>query len=535
MANPTLRRGLPRMSGGEPWPPSTLVAAHQGAARHSLPTATSVTDNASVETGSRDWGKDELPIREELSQRSQSTEPPAWLRRGLPRLMDGEPWPPLSLVGASRPVPREPEGQATINEIAPPFKDTVITVATTHRASPPSTASDIPLRRGLPRAAGADPWPPEGFAPSIELELRADEPPQNQARQNPESTLATVKAERALDAPAATEASSTVAIAGPTNPAAAVASPAKKRTTPEPKRYGPYTRRQWIGVTGLGALGLLLITAAVVGFTRWLLSLEPLQDFVQTYPGEYPLPAVAPLGFPAWVGWQHFFNAFLMVMIIRSGLTVRYQKRPPAMWSERGKKGRKISLTLWFHQFLDVLWLFNGAAFVTLLMATGQWMRIVPTSWDVFPNALTAALKYASLDWPTENGWVNYNSLQQIAYFITVFIAAPLAALSGARMSGAWPTNAKRLTKVYPVEWARAVHVPVMIYFVLFIFVHVTLVLATGALRNLNHMYGASDEVNWVGFWIFCASLAVIAGGWIAARPLVLARLARLFGTVSRS
>src|SRR5699024_1581565 len=26
--------------------------------------------------------------------------------------------------------------------------------------------SDVPLRRGLPRTAGGDPWPPEGFAPA---------------------------------------------------------------------------------------------------------------------------------------------------------------------------------------------------------------------------------------------------------------------------------------------------------------------------------------------------------------------------------
>ena len=62
-----------------------------------------------------------------------------------------------------------------------------------------------------------------------------------------------------------------------------------------------------------------------------------------------------------------------------------------------------------------------------VLFVTGQWMRIVPTSWDVFPNAVSAALQYVSLDWPTENGWVNYNALQLLAYFTTVFIAAPLA------------------------------------------------------------------------------------------------------------
>ena len=55
----------------------------------------------------------------------------------------------------------------------------------------------------------------------------------------------------------------------------------------------------------------------------------------------------------------------------------------------------------------------------------------------------------------------------------------------------------------------------------------------SGALRNLNHMYASQDTENWVGFWIFAASLAVIAAGWAAARPLVLAPIARLFGKVS--
>jgi hypothetical protein len=72
-----------------------------------------------------------------------------------------------------------------------------------------------------------------------------------------------------------------------------------------------------------------------------------------------------------------------------------------------------------------------------------------------------------------------------------------------------------------------------MLYFVAFIIVHVALVLATGALRNLNHMYASQDAINWVGFFIFGASLIVIVIGWIAARPLVLAPIARLFGKVS--
>ncbi len=241
------------------------------------------------------------------------------------------------------------------------------------------------------------------------------------------------------------------------------------------------------------------------------------------------------------MAWQHFFNAFLMVLIIRSGLQVRTEKRPSVTWSPRWNPQRKISLTIWFHQALDVLWLTNGFVFVILLFATGQWMRIVPTSIEVIPNAISAVLQYASLDWPTENGWVNYNALQQIAYGLTVFVAAPLAAISGVRMSGIWPAKARHLSRLYPVEWARAIHFPVMLYFVVFIAIHVILVLATGALRNLNHMYAAQGSTdpsayahNWLGFWLFVCSLAVIAVAWAAARPLVIAPIARLFGHVRR-
>ncbi|GAB3808745.1 hypothetical protein GCM10028798_35270 [Humibacter antri] len=306
------------------------------------------------------------------------------------------------------------------------------------------------------------------------------------------------------------------------------------RTAPAgPRRLGPFTPAQWVGVAVILALAIVGLVTIVVLAVRWFLGLDFMRDFVHTFPGQYALPDSAPVGFPAWVGWQHFFNVFLILLIIRTGLTVRRDKRPGAFWTSKRNRKHKISLTLWLHQGLDVLWLVNGAIFVVLLFSTGQWMRLVPTDWSVFPNAVTAALKYASLDWPTDDGWVNFNSLQQLAYFVVVFIAAPLAAITGVRMSGVWPKSAKRLNSAYPVEWARAVHFPVMIFFVAFIIVHVTLVFATGALRNLNHMYGGQDAVNWVGFWIFVLSLVVMAAGWVAARPLIVAPIARIFGKVT--
>ena len=419
----------------------------------------------------------------------------------------------------------------------------------------PGTAGEgVPLRRGLPRVAGGDPWPPEGVAhPGAPASAQTETPVTAAAEGAPAATPAEsaapvqTEAPAAATVPASTAAASTPVATGPRPPltvprtvwpgVAATVRPAPK---PEPRRIGPFTRGQWAGVVIVGGGALLVAAAMAVFFVRWFLSLDFMQDFLATYPGEYHLPEGAPVGFPAWLGWQHFFNAFLMVLIIRTGLQVRTEKRPTVFWTPRGDKKGKTSLNIWFHQALDVLWLANGVIFVVLLFVSGQWMRIIPTSWEVFPNALSAVLQYISLDWPTENGWVNYNSIQQLAYFTTVFIAAPLATITGYRMSGLWPKNNAALNKAYPIDWARKLHFPVMLFFVAFIIVHVGLVFATGALRNLNHMYAAQGSVdpaayadNWTGFWIFIASVVAIAIAWIAARPMVVAPIARLFGTVS--
>lgn len=281
-----------------------------------------------------------------------------------------------------------------------------------------------------------------------------------------------------------------------------------------------------LAVGAVAAAGILVLAA------RGVTTLPGVPEFLKKYPGAYSLPATAEPGFPWWTQWAHFLNFFLMALIIRSGYHVRTQQKPPAYWTPK-RGGKKISINLWLHQALDIVWLANGLVFVVLLFASGRWVRIVPTSWDVFPNAASALLQYMTLDWPAETGWVNYNSLQQLMYFIVVFIAAPLAAVTGVRMSEFWPKNAKTLNRLYPVEAARAVHYPVMLFFVVFILIHVFLVFATGALRNLNHMFGGTDAVNWAGFWLFAAAIAVTAAAWYAARPLVLAPIAKLFGQMS--
>jgi thiosulfate reductase cytochrome b subunit len=281
----------------------------------------------------------------------------------------------------------------------------------------------------------------------------------------------------------------------------------------------------WFGPLAIVALGGMVLIAIV------LRDQPAIQDFLTTYPGETALPETAPVGIPAWLGWQHFLNAFFLVLIVRTGWQIRTTTRPAAYWT---RKRTRVSLNVWLHLVVDLLWVANGALFIVLLFVSGHWMRIVPTSWDVIPNAVSVAIQYASLDWPIENGWVNYNSLQLLSYFVTVFIAAPLAILTGIRMSPLWERRLSRLDRIYPVAIARAVHFPVMLYFLLFTLAHVTLVLATGALRNLNHMYAARDDGSWLGFGIFAVSLVVTIAGWLLAKPIFVQPLAALFGTVTK-
>ncbi|MFJ1895869.1 molybdopterin-dependent oxidoreductase [Streptomyces sp. NPDC088115] len=275
-----------------------------------------------------------------------------------------------------------------------------------------------------------------------------------------------------------------------------------------------------------------------------------MRDFIRDHPGTSGHAS----GIPAWLGWQHFLNLFLMIFIIRSGPSV-LADHPRLYWTRNstpgsewfrmqkpvpddpaytakadsitlpdgvGLPGRRhsIGLARWWHLGIDTLWLINGIVFYVLLFTTGQWKPLVPTSWDVFPNAVSVAIQYLSLDWPLEDGWVNYNGAQLIAYFVTVFIAAPAALVTGLGMSPALSTRFHRISSVLSIQLARSLHFLVLCWFLMFVVVHVTLVFTTGALRNLNHMYASNDGGSWLGFGVFAASMVLVTVAWVVATPV---------------
>jgi DMSO/TMAO reductase YedYZ molybdopterin-dependent catalytic subunit/thiosulfate reductase cytochrome b subunit len=312
-------------------------------------------------------------------------------------------------------------------------------------------------------------------------------------------------------------------------------------------------RDKWFNLLWLLPIGFVLLVAAVA-IGKGLSHMPAIQAFIERYPGSDHRGV--PPGMPAWVGWTHFFNLFLMTFIIRSGIQILcdhprlYFSRnstpgkdewlrvgppvPEGYWTANddtvalpGQFGlpgfrHSIGLARWWHLGADVLWLLNGAIFYVLLFATGQWRHVVPMSWDVFPNAASVAIQYLSLNWPTDNGWNGYNGLQLLAYFTTIFIAAPAALVTALGMSPALSMRLTAISKRLNLQHARSLHFLVLVYFIFFIIVHVTLVFATDALRNLNHMFAARDDTSWIGFWIFAAAMVVVAIGWVAATPFTI-------------
>lgn len=288
-------------------------------------------------------------------------------------------------------------------------------------------------------------------------------------------------------------------------------------------------------------LGVAVVAAGLVLVAQWLRTLDPVAEFIATYDGTPTHPEGVVAGIPGWVGWQHFLNFFIMAMVIRSGLLIRNQQRPEAYWTPSeggfyspGKKNtpQKVSIQQWIHQSFNVLWVANGLFFYIMVFATGHWMRLVPTNWDIFPNIISAGLQYVSLDWPEENSWVYYNALQIMTYFLTVFVAAPLAVLTGLRLSTWWPQQAG-INTVFSLPVARKIHFGTMVYFILFILVHLFLVFTTGVLSNLNMMFTARDASDWWGIGVFAVSVALTVGiAWLI-KPIFVSPIAEKTGTVS--
>src|SRR6476620_10142348 len=318
--------------------------------------------------------------------------------------------------------------------------------------------------------------------------------------------------------------------------------------------------QHWINVLWSLPVGFVLIVICVA-VAQALRQLPVVQDFLVRYPGVPSSARAVTTGFPAWLRAQHFLNLLFMAFIIRAGIQVladhprlywkrdytpgtewfRFQKAVPTgrIWTAKddsvtlpgwlGIPGirHSIGLARWWHFSFGLLWIINGIVFYALLFWSGQWQRLVPTTWEVFPNAASTALQYLSLSFPVDESWTRYNSLQQIAYFITVFVAAPTSILTGFMQGPAISNRLGWFGRVLNRQRARSIHFLAMWWFLVFILIHVTLVFITGARVNLNMMFAGVHDGSWTGLAIFVPAMTLVAVTWWLASPFTV-RLARV-------
>jgi len=323
--------------------------------------------------------------------------------------------------------------------------------------------------------------------------------------------------------------------------------------------------RRWVNTLWalpLGAAGLLCLIA----LAQSLRALPEVATFIQQHPGvAQAAPSVAS-GFPWWLQLQHFLNMFFMLFIMRAGLQIladhprlywgrdctpgsdwfRFQLPVPKgrLWTAKddsvslptwlGIPGLRhtLGLSRWWHFSINLLWLLNGLVFYVMLFATDQWQRLVPLTWEVFPAALSTALQYASLNFPADDSWTRYNGLQQLSYFVTVFVAAPVSILTGLLQSPAISNALGWFGRAFNRQAMRSVHFISFAWFVAFILAHGAMVFITGIRQNTNHMFGGVDDASWRGFPLFLLAMAILAIAWTVASPFTLrhARLVQRIG-----
>ncbi|MGE4102093.1 MAG: molybdopterin-dependent oxidoreductase [Pirellulales bacterium] len=297
---------------------------------------------------------------------------------------------------------------------------------------------------------------------------------------------------------------------------------------------------------------LLLIAAAYIQWGTLGLPVLP------HCPAFTPTTAAQPYGFPAWLRITHYVSFLFLVLLVRSGLQI-LADHPRLYWNVHCTPGTEwlrltpiivpadrvwtakedschlspwIGLPGYRHtvgmarhwHFLSVMfWVGNGLVFVALLFGTEQWKRLVPTSWQIVPDAWAAFVHYATLHLPPEpNGFYSYNALQQLAYFGVVFVLAPLAMVTGPSMSPAFTARFSWYPKLPGNrQVGRSLHFLVMCSFLAFVFMHVTMVALTGFVRNMNHIVMGADDTNPIGLYLGLAGIGVVVllnalANWLA-------------------
>lgn len=229
----------------------------------------------------------------------------------------------------------------------------------------------------------------------------------------------------------------------------------------------------------------------------------------------------------------HFINLFAIILLIRSGLHI-LADHPLLYWTDHtrrdnhwlkfGKKKmpkdklwtahdeaerighyalpggghKEFGMARNWHFIGAFIWIITGLVYGGYLFISGQWQRIIPTSWDVFPRAWDSFVGYITLNIPPESAFQPYDALQQLTYGGVVFILAPLMILTAIAMSPAITNRFPKYVLLFGGrrQVARSLHFIGMMLFSAFILVHVALVSLVYFYRNVKLITFGTTEVD---------------------------------------
>ena len=336
---------------------------------------------------------------------------------------------------------------------------------------------------------------------------------------------------------------------------------------PHDPHHFPEDRRAalWIRPQLLGVIALLVLAAVAIAWVQYLRHGLPPITVAQ---GSH----VARPGFPLWLRLAHYFNFLFLVLLVRSGLSIlmdhprlyrkvdctpdtewiRFTPVPVPknrMWTANDDQRyispwlalpgyrHTVGMARHWHFMTDLFWLLNGLTYVVLLFVTGHWLRLVPTSFHILPQAWAIFVHYATFHMPPEpDGFFSFNALQQLAYFAVVFLFAPLSIMTGIAMSPAFDNHLKWYPRMFGgKQSARSIHFMLMIAYTVFLAIHVSLVATTGFARNMNHIVFGTDNMSSSGIIVGSAGIAVVIAACFAAYWLSWHRsrqIQKLAGTV---
>ncbi len=261
--------------------------------------------------------------------------------------------------------------------------------------------------------------------------------------------------------------------------------------------------------------------------------------------------------FSGWLRLTHYVNFIFLVLLARSGLsilmdhprlyfddhctpgtdwakftpidvpadrvwTAKDDARYISPWLALPGYRHTVGVARHWHLPGALIWFLNGVIFVAFMFCTEQWKRLVPTSWSVVAEAWTIFVHYATFHLPPEpDPLVRYNALQQLSYFAVVFVMAPLSALTGLAMSPSIDNRFRWYPQIFGGrQSARSLHFLLLLGYVAFLVMHVTMVFVNDPVRNFNDIVFGSDDGRPLGLIVGLGAISLIVPICVAAHLL---------------